>query len=582
MRDLCVRKAQEENFIHLFDRRRVIIHSDIYGHDHHLEDIYGSYVRSLKEETSFPTSFLLRVWDALRIRFHGFPVKIMKLVNLRFIVLKCIGTIRLPASISNLFNLQTLIIYSLDTVKLPSDIWKVPRLRHIWTWKCFLAYPSAAGNGEKIALLENLQTLKGVIDFKFTKKVLQMMPNLKKLKIGFPHSCPVLSSFCMDKFIHLHQLEDLNCDFTYKSDRNYPLLGNFHPLLENFHLPPTLKKLTLRGCRLSWKSMAIIGSLTNLEVLNLKEFTFDGSVWEPTEGKFLQLKVLLLSKTDLEHLKADETNFPSLQHLTFIDCRKLVEIPSAIGDIPTLQVIELCRCRTSAVNSIKLIQEEQRDLGNNLQIIIHDSDMLEIGIRDVFRFMRALNIVKSRSESEEVGSGSKNEALSRGRGQEEEDISLGRIVEELNTEEIFSHTPLMDVISLSRSSPQAQGSGDREVGSRMLGRKRSEVEFGYRSAPIWKCKFFPSEAIQKQLRDWHRAYMIPDDVEFIVPGPDDRADDPFLGSAALNQAMLAAGLCLPFSRIIKKFLQECGIAPTQLCPNGWMTTVGFSHLVGPA
>ncbi|KAL2492436.1 Disease resistance RPP8-like protein 3 [Abeliophyllum distichum] len=404
MRDLCVRKAQEENFIHLFDRRRVIIHSDIYGHDHHLEDIYGSYVRSLKEETSFPTSFLLRVWDALRICFHGFPVKIMKLVNLRFIVLKCIGTIRLPASISNLFNLQTLIIYSLDTVKLPSDIWKVPRLRHIWTWKCFLAYPSAAGNGEKIALLENLQTLKGVIDFKFTKKVLQMMPNLKKLKIGFPHSCAVLSSFCMDKFIHLHQLEDLNCDFTYKSDRNYPLLGNFHPLLENFHLPPTLKKLTLRGCRLSWKSMAIIGSLTNLEVLNLKEFTFDGSVWEPTEGKFLQLKVLLLSKTDLEHLKADETNFPSLQHLTFIDCRKLVDIPSAIGDIPTLQVIELYECSTSAVNSVKLIQEEQRDLGNdNLQIIIQYDPLaykLQTFYRDLFRNLRALNIVKSRSESE--------------------------------------------------------------------------------------------------------------------------------------------------------------------------------------
>ncbi|KAL2521234.1 putative disease resistance RPP8-like protein 4 [Forsythia ovata] len=382
MRDLCVRKAQEENFLHLFDRhvmnfpevtynqRRVSIQSDMYGH--RLEDIYGSHVRSLLyygwdliNEKSFTTSFLLlRVLDALGIYFVGFPVEIVELVNLRYLLWHCTETCELPASISNLFNLQTLIIYSRDTVKLPSDIWKMPRLRHIWTWRCFLAYPSAAGNGEKIARTENLQTLKAVINFKFTKKVLKMMPNLKKLKIGFHYSYAELSSFCIDKLIHLHQLEDLNCSFAYT-------------LPENFHLPPTLKRLTLNGFRLSWKSMAIIGSLPNLKVLNLKFFTLDGSVWEPTEGNFLQLKVLLLHGTDLEHLKADETNFPSLQHLTFSDCRKLVEIPSAIGDIPTLQVIKLYECSTSAVNSVKLIQKEQRDSGNdNLQIIIHDSNFI--------------------------------------------------------------------------------------------------------------------------------------------------------------------------------------------------------------
>ncbi|KAL2492453.1 Disease resistance protein RPP13 [Abeliophyllum distichum] len=72
MRDLCVRKAQEENFLHIFDRHvtnfpevaynqhRVSIQSDLY------EDIYGSHVRSLLyygwdliNETSFTRSFLL-------------------------------------------------------------------------------------------------------------------------------------------------------------------------------------------------------------------------------------------------------------------------------------------------------------------------------------------------------------------------------------------------------------------------------------------------------------------------------------------------------------------------------------------
>ncbi|KAL2491442.1 putative late blight resistance proteinR1A-10 [Abeliophyllum distichum] len=268
----------------------------------------------------------------------------------------------------------------------------MPRLRHILMWKCFLAYPSATGNGGKIALLENLRTLKGVIDFKFTKKVLQMIPNLKKLKIGFGYSSAELSSFSINKFIHLHQLEDLNCFFQF--DSNDPLLvsnpfpvksDRDYPLLENIHFPPTFKRLTL-----SWKHMAIIGSLPNLEVLNLKRFTFDGSVWEPNEGNFLQLKVLLLYETDVEHLKADETNFPSLQHLIFGDCKQLVEIPSAIGDISTLHVIKLYKCRSSAVNSVKLIQDEQRDLGNDNLQIIHDSDMLEIDYRDKFRYGQEL------------------------------------------------------------------------------------------------------------------------------------------------------------------------------------------------
>ncbi|KAL2506176.1 Plus3 domain-containing protein [Abeliophyllum distichum] len=70
-------------------------------------------------------------------------------------------------------------------------------------------------------------------------------------------------------------------------------------------------------------------------------------------------------------------------------------------------------------------------------------------------------------------------------------------------------------------------------------------------------------------------YRIPDDIEFVVPGPDDRADDPPLGTVALNQAILAAGLRLPFPRVVRKFLREWGIAPTQLCPNGWRILVGL-------
>ncbi|KAL2458519.1 Uncharacterized protein Adt_45885 [Abeliophyllum distichum] len=149
--------------------------------------------------------------------------------------------------------------------------------------------------------------------------------------------------------------------------------------------------------------------------------------------------------------------------------------------------------------------------------------------------------------SSKVESNSGREAMSWDRGQEEE-TSSGRPC-------------------------QAGTSGD--IGGRTLGRREKEVKSGQRTVPVWKCRFFPSEVNEKQLTDWHRTYMIPDEIEFFVPGPNDRADDLPLGCVALNQAVLAAGLRFPFSRIVRKFLREWRIAPTQLYPNGWRILLGF-------
>ncbi|KAL2498902.1 Plus3 domain-containing protein [Abeliophyllum distichum] len=174
--------------------------------------------------------------------------------------------------------------------------------------------------------------------------------------------------------------------------------------------------------------------------------------------------------------------------------------------------------------------------------------------------------------SSELGSDSGREAMSWDRGQEEKSSS-GRMVEGIDDDEVLSPAPLKSVPPMSRSPQQPGVSGG--TGGRPLGRREMEVESGQRTAPVWKCRFFPSEVNEKQLTDWHKMYMIPDEIEFFVPGPNDRADDPPLGCVALNQAVLAAGLRLPFPRIVRKFLREWGIAPTQFCPNGWRILLGF-------
>ncbi|KAL2504988.1 hypothetical protein Adt_20609 [Abeliophyllum distichum] len=188
--------------------------------------------------------------------------------------------------------------------------------------------------------------------------------------------------------------------------------------------------------------------------------------------------------------------------------------------------------------------------------------------------------------SSEVDSDSGMEAMSWGRGQEEKEeaASSGRMVEGIDEDEVLSPAPLTAVSPRARSSPQAETSGERVVEPRNLGLGRREAEFasGLRTAPTWKCKLFSSEVNEGQLREWHQMYRIPDYIEFVVPGPNDRTDDPPLGYVALNQAVLAAGLRLPFPRIVRKFLREWGIAPTQLYPQ-WMEDYDRpSHPLGPA
>ena len=88
--------------------------------------------------------------------------------------------------------------------------------------------------------------------------------------------------------------------------------------------------------------MSIIGLLPNLEVLRVKENFFSGPKWETCEGGFLHLKFLKLSHMDLQEWIASADNFPSLETIVLNGCPDLAEIPSAIGYICTLQLIEVC------------------------------------------------------------------------------------------------------------------------------------------------------------------------------------------------------------------------------------------------
>ncbi|KAL0397262.1 UNVERIFIED_CONTAM: hypothetical protein Scaly_0174600 [Sesamum calycinum] len=111
--------------------------------------------------------------------------------------------------------------------------------------------------------------------------------------------------------------------------------------------------------------MATIGSLPNLEVLKLRNDAFIGTQWESSEEEFPRLKFLQMEWLNLKFWRAESTHFPVLQCLIIGYCSEL-EIPCEIGEIPTLQLIEVGPLSKPAADSAKLIQEEQQSLGNDL------------------------------------------------------------------------------------------------------------------------------------------------------------------------------------------------------------------------
>ncbi|KAK4437202.1 putative late blight resistance proteinR1A-10 [Sesamum alatum] len=380
LRNLCLRNAQKEKFLYVVKYDDDVLQQDVNItprrlsiHPHFLsiqsEILYNSEIHNSSAHSLLCTGArliypsrvylgykLLRVIDLIIVRFFHFPAEITKLVNLRYLAFTYNEA--LPPSIADLRNLQTLVYHNWTYGKcpiFPVEIWMMPKLRHLCVTPCSLLVP----RNVKMLVLENLQTLSEVRNLRFRVNILKRIPNLRELGISYDVSPTVnWSEYQLEALVNLHQLETLKLLFKYSSHASE--IVNRPKLV----FPEKLKRLTLAGCGIPWSSMTIVGALPNLEVLKLRKNACQGIEWEPVEGQFCQLKHLLLEEVDLVQWGANEAHFPRLRRLIIRSCYKLKEIPSAIGEIPTLEMIELVDCHPSAVTCAEKIQEEQESMGN--------------------------------------------------------------------------------------------------------------------------------------------------------------------------------------------------------------------------
>ncbi|XP_019266316.1 PREDICTED: putative late blight resistance protein homolog R1A-10 [Nicotiana attenuata] len=212
-------------------------------------------------------------------------------------------------------------------------------------------------NEVKNLVLENIQTVSGLIPSCCTKEIFEAIKKVKKLEIS-------------GKAEEFHsEMGWLTVPPDFDSDQ-LPCLINPSP----GSFPPNLKKLTLSRTCLPWNCMNIFSKLPNLEVLELKDDAFSGVEWEITEMGFRKLKFLLLEDLYLRYWTAADDYFQCLERVCIKECTLLKEIPEGFADSVTLQLIELHKCRRPLVTFAKQIQEKHEELGNNmLKVYAFDS-----------------------------------------------------------------------------------------------------------------------------------------------------------------------------------------------------------------
>ncbi|XP_057800197.1 putative late blight resistance protein homolog R1C-3 [Salvia miltiorrhiza] len=274
-------------------------------------------------------------------------------VNLRYLSARFREGFQIPSSISLLWNLHTLIVSCWGAPTAPLEIWKMHQLKHfeIVGGEMYLPDPPS---GHSDVMMENLETLYGVIDFNLNEEAVKRIPNIKKLFIRY-HDKVMDRVKCLSYLQCLSKLESLTCSIDDGSDDEY---------LQSISFPHSLKKLSLECEKFHLEEiLEKIGSLPLLEKLTLIDGQFATRGWEIVEGQFPSLRYLKLWEcADMECWTLEGSCLPRLEQLHIWGMRALEEFPSEIGEIATLKSIELYRCSESMVVSLKKIVEEQEEL----------------------------------------------------------------------------------------------------------------------------------------------------------------------------------------------------------------------------
>ncbi|PHT52388.1 hypothetical protein CQW23_06850 [Capsicum baccatum] len=338
------------------------VHRQLRDHDNNdlfnrTRSIFSSYpcTSHLFRKSELIHFKLLKVLELRNIKMDHFPVQILSLIWLRYLLLYFRKYLEIPPEICRLWNLQTFIVQgpSLWKITFPEEILGLMQLRHLKLPEFYLPNPPSvsADKGSHVSF-SNIQTISSMSPCCCTKEFIMRIQNVKEL--GLSAYQIDSSDGPLNSLVHLQQLETLSLTYRF---------GGFWPASAKA-FPATLKKLKLDKTYLSWSYLDIIAELPNLEVLKLMYRACDGEEWRPTVMGFNRLKLLLIDDNDLKYWKATD-DFPVLERLVLRRCHYLEKIPIEFAGIHSLQLIELNWGPPKLGDSAARIQQEQEEIGNN-------------------------------------------------------------------------------------------------------------------------------------------------------------------------------------------------------------------------
>ncbi|XP_062083908.1 putative disease resistance protein At1g50180 isoform X2 [Humulus lupulus] len=437
MRDLCVSKARDENFLHFMDLRNKVEEPIESVSTVPITNVRRLAIYCVRESTDNVFVHMVRNIDGSlrylfvpvcnRIAFEG----VLRLVCNRFLMLRVliiddipyfIQTTTLPKEIGNLIHLrlfsmpnslikmipsyfgnwrclQTLRVCTVYD-KIPNSMCKLEQLRHLY----FYSESTVVGIGEFLRSTKSrnlLQTLVGIRTKHLVLSDLLQLKNLKKLAIhvdgnfdSFLHNPQTLT---FTRLVSLRlRLTDifndvkidivpliLSCPQIYKLRLDSSVVRL--PQVNQFS--PNLIKLRLFNLRLEDDPMPTLEKLPKLRVLVIGRFSFMGDEMVCSRGGFNRLESLELNNLyRLKEWKVEESALSRLGYLRIEECRGLRRVPDGLRNILTRHI-----CLRNSKKGWR--KEERISIKSSTSHLVCLSTVIEIGCNGiVFELYNQINI----------------------------------------------------------------------------------------------------------------------------------------------------------------------------------------------
>ncbi|KAK6941790.1 Rx, N-terminal [Dillenia turbinata] len=353
LRDLCISKAKQENFLQVrgsslspsspCDSRRLGIHSNT---EKYLAAKHASNLRTLlcfglddselgskQWKVIYNEYKLLRVLDLWAVDVESIPSEVGKLIHLRYLKLKSRKAPDFPSSISKLWNLQTLDVVAPSIEGQQINIWKMLELRHLYfRGQAVLPEPPKEMARNSDSVLSNIQTLSFISPESCTEIVFSKVPNLVKLGIYGDLEKHKGVAFAGQQSLTSLQTLKLVRDRRCASMYSLPSWKEFSP---------SLIKLTLSKTRLSRDPMQTLGKLPNLQVLKLIDDAYVGASLVSFGDEFTKLQVLKLVNLEIKNWEMSDGSMPRLESVVIKRCGGLVSLPTNLPQMFLVKEMEL-------------------------------------------------------------------------------------------------------------------------------------------------------------------------------------------------------------------------------------------------